>query len=50
MIAGTRVRVSTIRRFLEAGYSTAEILKEYPTLTEADVEAAVRHGGDVRAS
>jgi uncharacterized protein (DUF433 family) len=44
IIAGTRVRVATILRFLEAGYSAADIVKEYPNLTEADVEAAKRHG------
>jgi uncharacterized protein (DUF433 family) len=43
VIAGTRIRVATIRKFIEAGYSTADILKEYPSLTEADVEAARRH-------
>ena len=43
VISGTRIRVATIRRFIEAGYSTADILKEYPSLTEADVEAARRH-------
>jgi uncharacterized protein (DUF433 family) len=40
VISGTRIRVSTIRHFINAGYSTAEILREYPSLTEADVEAA----------
>jgi uncharacterized protein (DUF433 family) len=45
VISGTRIRVATIRRFIEAGYSTADILKEYPSLTEADVEAARRHDG-----
>jgi uncharacterized protein (DUF433 family) len=46
VISGTRIRVATILRFLEAGYSTARILKEYPRLTEADVEAAKRRGSD----
>ena len=44
VISGTRIRVATILHFLEAGYSTAAILKEYPSLTEADIEAAKRHG------
>ena len=43
VIAGTRVRVSAIIHFIEAGYSPAQIVKEYPSLTEADVEAAVAH-------
>jgi DNA-binding transcriptional MerR regulator len=42
VIAGTRIKVATIRHFLEAGYSAADIIKEYPSLTEADVEAARR--------
>jgi len=46
VISGTRIRVATILHFLEAGYSTAAILREYPSLTEADVEAAKRHGRD----
>ncbi|MCA6102352.1 DUF433 domain-containing protein [Bradyrhizobium australafricanum] len=44
VISGTRIRVATILHFVEAGYSTADILKEYPSLTEADIEAAKRHG------
>jgi DNA-binding transcriptional MerR regulator len=44
VISGTRIRVATIRRFIEAGYSTEQILKEYPTLTAADIEAVKRHG------
>jgi uncharacterized protein (DUF433 family) len=42
VISGTRIRVATIQHFIEAGYSTDQILKEYPTLTAADVET-VRH-------
>jgi uncharacterized protein (DUF433 family) len=44
VISGTRIRVATILRFIEAGYSTDAILKEYPSLTEADIEAAKQHG------
>ena len=46
VISGTRIRVATIQHFVEAGYSTADILKEYPSLTEADIETAKRHGKD----
>jgi uncharacterized protein (DUF433 family) len=49
VIAGTRIRVATILHFLEAGYSVADIIKEYPSLTEADVEAAKRHGSGLAA-
>jgi uncharacterized protein (DUF433 family) len=44
VIAGTRIKVATILRFLEDGYSYADIIKEYPSLTEQDIEAAKRHG------
>jgi uncharacterized protein (DUF433 family) len=43
VIAGTRISVDTIKSFAEAGYSEAAILKEYPTLTVADVKAAVAY-------
>jgi uncharacterized protein (DUF433 family) len=49
VISGTRIKVATILHFLEAGYSTAAILKEYPSLTEADIEAAKRHGNGIAA-
>jgi uncharacterized protein (DUF433 family) len=49
VISGTRIRVSTILHFVEAGYSTAAILKEFPSLKEADIEAAKRHGTEVAA-
>lgn len=41
VLAGTRIRTGAIWNFHRAGYSTAEILKEYPRLTEKDVEAAI---------
>jgi uncharacterized protein (DUF433 family) len=44
VIAGTRVPVETILEYVEDGYSTASILKEFPSLTDADIEA-VRRGG-----
>ena len=43
VVAGTRIPTAAIRRFREAGYSTAQILKQYPTLTAEDVEAALLH-------
>ncbi|MFZ0694328.1 MAG: DUF433 domain-containing protein [Alphaproteobacteria bacterium] len=43
VIAGTRIPVKAIWRFHEAGYSTQAILKEYPILTERDVENAIEH-------
>jgi uncharacterized protein (DUF433 family) len=43
VLAGTRIPVATVRRYLEAGRSTADVLEAYPDLTEADVDA-VRRG------
>lgn len=44
VLAGTRVPVATILEYLDDGYSVTEILKEFPALTETDVEAVVKHG------
>lgn len=43
VLAGTRIPVNAIKRFAEAGYNVAEILKEYPDLTTKDVEAAIAY-------
>jgi uncharacterized protein (DUF433 family) len=43
VIAGTRIPTAAIRRFHEAGYSAEKILKQYPTLTPADVSAALAY-------
>ena len=40
IFADTRIPVSTVQRYLEAGYEAEAIIKEYPSLTPADVEAA----------
>ncbi len=39
VVAGTRIPVATIRHFLQDGYAVADILREYPSLTESDVLA-----------
>lgn len=41
VVAGTRIPTRTIMRFHEAGYSPAEIVAEYPTLTEQDVLSVI---------
>lgn len=41
VIAGTRIPISTVRSFGDAGYSVDEILREYPSLTREDVEVAL---------
>ena len=43
VLAGTRIPVRAIKRFSEAGYSTEQILREYPDLSEEDVAAALAH-------
>ena len=43
VIAGTRIPVRAIKAFAEAGYSIDAIQKEYPTLTEQDIQAAIKH-------
>lgn len=46
VIAGTRIAVATIKRFAEDGYSIEQIQKEYPSLTVADIKAALDHEDD----
>jgi uncharacterized protein (DUF433 family) len=43
VVAGTRIPTAAIRRFKEAGYSIQQIVKQYPTLTVEDVQAALVH-------
>lgn len=43
VLAGTRIPVSAVESFIEAGYSDRAIVAEYPTLTKFDV-AMVRSG------
>lgn len=43
VIAGTRIPVRSIKAFADAGYTIEQIKKEYPTLTDQDIEAAIAH-------
>ena len=43
VVAGTRIPVASIKRLAEDGFSTDQILQEYPDLTEADIKAAIAH-------
>ena len=43
VIAGTRIPVSSIKAFADEGYTVEQIRAEYPTLTDADVIAAINH-------
>lgn len=42
VFSGTRIPVSMIIEFYEAGYTVASIRREFPDLTETDIEAAIR--------
>lgn len=42
-IKGTRVMVSVLLDYLKAGEGIEAILEQYPTLTEADVHAALAY-------
>ena len=41
VFAGTRIRINIVQSFSEAGYSMDQILREYPTLTVADIAMAI---------
>jgi DNA-binding transcriptional MerR regulator len=43
VIAGTRVPVMAIKDFAEAGYTFEQIIQQYPSLTEGDIEAAIKY-------
>jgi DNA-binding transcriptional MerR regulator len=49
VVAGTRIPTAAIRRFREAGYSTDQIIAEYPDLTPKDVEAALEFEANAAA-
>lgn len=42
-ISGTRIPVTAIWHFHEAGYSASAIIKEYPTLAPEQIEAAITY-------
>ncbi|MHA7773906.1 DUF433 domain-containing protein [Roseibium sp. M-1] len=50
VISGTRIPTATIRRYHEAGFTKAQILEEYPTLTETDIDAALAHEKELALS
>jgi uncharacterized protein (DUF433 family) len=43
IVAGTRIKVESVKRLHEDGYSAERIVAEYPDLTAEDVAAALRH-------
>ena len=46
-IRGTRIWVSLILDFLASGMSIAEVLAEYPQLTEEDIRAAIAYSAEM---
>ena len=46
-IQGTRIWVSLILDFLANGMNIAEIIKEYPELTEEDIRACIAYGAEM---
>jgi DNA-binding transcriptional MerR regulator len=50
VVAGTRIPTAAIKRFRDAGYSTAQIIEQYPDLTERDIEAALAYEEKVVAA
>jgi uncharacterized protein (DUF433 family) len=46
-IAGTRITVEDILNLLEKGYEINEITKQYPTLTQDDVKAAINYAAGI---
>ncbi len=49
-LRGTRIPTSTIWEFHEAGYSSEDILKQYPQLTLKDVEVALKYETEQRSA
>ena len=47
VIRGTRVLVSTILGALGGGDSIAEVLEDYPNITEEDIRAALAFAGEL---
>jgi uncharacterized protein (DUF433 family) len=42
LVAGTRVPVATVQRYLDAGKSIEDVLAAFPVLEKADVEVIRR--------
>ncbi|RYD25869.1 MAG: DUF433 domain-containing protein [Lysobacteraceae bacterium] len=43
VVAGTRIPISSIKAFADAGFSSAQIVEQYPSLSRRDVEAALEY-------
>jgi uncharacterized protein (DUF433 family) len=49
VVRGTRVLVSNVIGAIAAGQSHAEILADYPAITEADIRACLEFAGELTA-
>lgn len=47
VVAGTRIPIDAVKSFSNAGYTTEQIIDEYPDLTQEDVRAAIAHDGEI---
>lgn len=47
VVRGTRITVQTVLEFLAAGDSVADVLEEYPSLNEEDVQACLEYASRV---
>jgi DNA-binding transcriptional MerR regulator len=43
VLAGTRIPVRSIKEFADAGYTLEKIREQYPSLTDADIRAAIEY-------
>jgi uncharacterized protein (DUF433 family) len=43
--AGTRIPTATVYEFVHRGYTSQEIIREFPRLTPEDIAAAIREEG-----
>ena len=49
-IRGTRIWVSLILDFLATGMTSAEIIEDFPQLTEEDIRAAIAYDSEMSRS
>ena len=49
VVRGTRVLVANVVGAVAAGQSRTEILQDYPSLTEADIQACLEFAGELAA-
>lgn len=47
VIKGTRIPIHLILDLLAAGYNSKDIIKEYPSLEEKDIVAAIEYASDI---